>query len=191
MAKRLSIYFGILIAAVIIPALSLIIWAYTQINVSKSIITEQDFVAKAEALNAQVTATKLNVKTEDNKYSADEINNLVQKVVQKSLSAKNDSLDLLFIKCINNKVAYNFYLEEYNAKVAKKQQLAEESGNKQMRTSLNGKNFNYSEVYTNYGNYAFIRVENVYLGVVSFDDNVFREAVKTFGFEKPLNFEMG
>jgi len=189
MKKQLGIYFGVLTIFIITPIAILLIWIFSLINTSKSAVTEQDFINKAKSLNAQVSIAKLNVKTSTSKYASDEINNLIHKIVEKSLSAKSDNLDLIFIKCINNKVAYNFYLEEYNDKITKKLQTAQELGNKQTSsTSFNGKNFNYRETYTNYGNYAFIRVEDVYLGITSFDDDIFKNAIETFDFKNPLNF---
>ena len=63
MKKSLGVYFGILVIFMIIPIIILLIWIFSLVNTPKNTISEQDFINKANSLNAKVSTAKLNVKT--------------------------------------------------------------------------------------------------------------------------------
>jgi len=186
MKKKLIIYYSILLAIIIIPLIYAIFCTFSFINATKkNTITEQDFINKAAILNTQVANL---IVTTDVKQSDDlskKRKEFLEKNIKKSLLAKNDDLILRYINCSNTATAGLIFEQEYKTfiKPNSNNNSKNNSTDIQPNLTISGLNYNLKQIKKDLVNYTFVRMNNSYLAIISYDDAAFKKANEVFNLD--------
>jgi len=122
-----------------------------------------DFASKAQSLNLNVEYANSNEQS-------------------KTIKAENKYLRLMYIQYENSKIAESDFENEFN----KDKEKAELINKDAVQRSFDGKNYNTRLVNFLDSYYAYIRIDNTYLKIVSRNPDLFINALNTLGYKEDL-----
>jgi len=185
MNKGLKIYFGILALAVLIFIIPFVMF-FCAIFVPRAEITKEDFINKAESLGLKISKLQVNVTSDDKNLDSDMAQNFLNNNINESYAGQSEDAYIKYIKFSNKNIAYKFLLSEYDNEVEAKRKTSKNANNEYVgKTSYNPNNANIIKAETNFGYFAFIRVNKTYIEIFAKDSATLEKILDTLNYNTP------